>query len=218
MKIRDKSDTGEGNLPDRAFEGIYKSYYVYILNFAYSFVMDRAAAEDIAQDVFWKLWRRPSWLPQPNDTRSYLLRLAKNECLNYLKHKGVEDRNKQKLVEALLFSETSGWGREDEEAQARVRKCLDPESPGTPGTGTVARRKRQPPQFLRNGPQALRRACRKAGTRRQRTGCFVATVHAPGQTQKRPSDASPGSGGLCSGGSGNARSLDPESPEYPGLG
>ncbi len=125
MKIRDKSDTGEGNLPDRAFEGIYKSYYVYILNFAYSFVMDRAAAEDIAQDVFWKLWRRPSWLPQPNDTRSYLLRLAKNECLNYLKHKGVEDRNKQKLVEALLFSETSGWGREDEEAQARVRKCLD---------------------------------------------------------------------------------------------
>ena len=43
----------------------------------------------------------------------------------YLKHKGVEDRNKQKLVEALLFSETSGWGREDEEAQARVRKCLD---------------------------------------------------------------------------------------------
>lgn len=125
MKIRDKSDTGEGNLPDRAFEGIYKSYYVYILNFAYSFVMDRAAAEDIAQDVFWKLWRRPSWLPQPNDTRSYLLRLAKNECLNYLKHKGVEDRNKQKLVEALLFSETSGWGREDEEAQVRVRKCLD---------------------------------------------------------------------------------------------
>ena len=125
MKIRDKSDTGGGNLPDRAFEGIYKSYYVYILNFAYSFVMDRAAAEDIAQDVFWKLWRRPSWLPQPDNTRSYLLRLAKNECLNYLKHKGVEDRNKQKFVEALLFSETSGWGREDEEAQARVRKCLD---------------------------------------------------------------------------------------------
>lgn len=125
MKIRDKSDTGGGNLPDRAFEGIYKSYYVYILNFAYSFVMDRAAAEDIAQDVFWKLWRRPSWLPQPDNARNYLLRLAKNECLNYLKHKGVEDRNKQKLVEALLFSETSGWGREDEEAQARVRKCLD---------------------------------------------------------------------------------------------
>lgn len=57
--------------------------------------------------------------------RHYLLRLAKNECLNYLKHKGVEDRNKQKLVEALLFSETSGWSRDDEEAQARVRKCLD---------------------------------------------------------------------------------------------
>lgn len=50
---------------------------------------------------------------------------GKNECLNYLKHKGVEDRNKQKLVEALLFSETSGWSRDDEEAQARVRKCLD---------------------------------------------------------------------------------------------
>ena len=116
---------GGGNPPNGVFEGIYKSYYVYILNFAYSFVMDRAAAEDIAQDVFWKLWRRPSWLPQPDDARHYLLRLAKNECLNYLKHKGVEDRNKQKLVEALLFSETSGWSRDDEEAQARVRKCLD---------------------------------------------------------------------------------------------
>ena len=125
MEIRDKSDTGGGNPPNGVFEGIYKSYYVYILNFAYSFVMDRAAAEDIAQDVFWKLWRRPSWLPQPDDARHYLLRLAKNECLNYLKHKGVEDRNKQKLVEALLFSETSGWSRDDEEAQARVRKCLD---------------------------------------------------------------------------------------------
>ncbi len=125
MKIRDKSNTGGGNPPDGVFEGIYKNYYVYILNFAYSFVMDRAAAEDIAQDVFWKLWRRPSWLTQPDDIRSYLLRLAKNECLNYLKHKGVEDRNKQKLVEALLFSETSGWSREDEEAQLRIRKCLD---------------------------------------------------------------------------------------------
>ena len=59
MKIRDKSNTGGGNPPDGVFEGIYKNYYVYILNFAYSFVMDRAAAEDIAQDVFWKLWRRP---------------------------------------------------------------------------------------------------------------------------------------------------------------
>ena len=125
VEIRDKSDTGGGNPPNGVFEGIYKSYYVYILNFAYSFVMDRAAAEDIAQDVFWKLWRRPSWLPQPDDARHYLLRLAKNECLNYLKHKGVEDHNKQKLVEALLFSETSGWSRDDEEAQARVRKCLD---------------------------------------------------------------------------------------------
>lgn len=121
MEIRDKSGPGAPG----GFEGIYKEYYVYILNFAYSFVMDRAVAEDIAQDVFWKLWQRPSWMPRVDDTRGYLLRLAKNECLNYLKHKGVEDRNKQKLVEALLFSETSGWEREDEEVQARVRRCLD---------------------------------------------------------------------------------------------
>ncbi len=125
MKIRDKSDTGEGNLPDRAFEGIYKSYYVYILNFAYSFVMDRAAAEDIAQDVFWKLWRRPSWLPQPNDIRSYLLRLTRNVSLNYLKHRGVENRNKLKLVEAQFFAETSGWNQEDEEAQGCAQRYLD---------------------------------------------------------------------------------------------
>lgn len=123
MNFRDISNTG-GERPADAFEGVYKSYYVYILNFAYSFVMDRAAAEDIAQDVFWKLWRRPAWLPQPDNVRSYLLRLAKNESLNYLKHRGVEDRNKQKLIEALLFSETCNWSG-DEEVRMRVRRCLD---------------------------------------------------------------------------------------------
>lgn len=35
--------------------------------------------------------------PSPTTPGTTCCRLAKNECLNYLKHKGVEDRNKQKL-------------------------------------------------------------------------------------------------------------------------
>ena len=68
--------------------------------------MNTHAAEDIVQDVFMKLWTATSSLPDNTNINSYLYSSVKNACLNYYKHLQVEDSNKTKLTEALIYSGT----------------------------------------------------------------------------------------------------------------
>lgn len=106
-----------------AFEFIYKSYYSDLLRFANSYTMDKNLAEDIVHDIYSKLWESADSLPEITNIKSYLFTVTKNSCLNYFKHLGVIDKNQDKVVEAIIFSDTYNYI--DEEMEARVQKCLE---------------------------------------------------------------------------------------------
>ena len=63
-------------------------------------------AEDIVQDVFSKLWENIKSIYKISNIKSYLFTTVKNNCINYFKHRSIEDKNQDKVVEALIFSET----------------------------------------------------------------------------------------------------------------
>ena len=72
------------------FEQLFKQYYEPLIYFAYRYVQDKQAAEDIIQDIFVYLWDKREKLDFGINIKTYLYSAVKNRCLKYLKRKAVE--------------------------------------------------------------------------------------------------------------------------------
>ncbi len=68
-----------------AFNFLIKRYLSPIFNYALNFVKDTAAAEDLTQEVFVKVWRKIKKYNNKYKFKNWLYAIAKNTCLDYLK-------------------------------------------------------------------------------------------------------------------------------------
>ena len=59
---------------------------------------DFASAEDATQEVFLRVRRSSSRLPEPSEMRPWLFRIATNHCLNELRSRGVRARTPPQLI------------------------------------------------------------------------------------------------------------------------
>lgn len=73
-----------------AFEQVFKKYYKDLHGYAFSIVKEYEQAEEMVQNVFFKLWERMDQLNFSSSIAAYLYRAVHNECLNYLKHQKVK--------------------------------------------------------------------------------------------------------------------------------
>lgn len=74
---------------DAAFEALFRAHYPALVVSAERLLRDRAAAEDIAQEVLLQLWRRRETLLPQASLRAYLHQSARNLALNQLRHARV---------------------------------------------------------------------------------------------------------------------------------
>jgi len=84
------------------FSTIYISFYPKLVRFATVYVVYEEDAENIIQDLFLGLWESKDSLKHIENINAYMYKLAKNKCLDHLKHKMVTDRfvvNTQSLYE-----------------------------------------------------------------------------------------------------------------------
>ena len=70
---------------ERAFARIVEHYQRPVFGLAYRMTQDAARAEDLAQEVFLRVWRKLDSFRLGEPLRPWLLRLATNVCLNALK-------------------------------------------------------------------------------------------------------------------------------------
>jgi RNA polymerase sigma-70 factor (ECF subfamily) len=77
---------------DRAilFEGLFKAHFKNLHSYALMLVKDEAVAEEIVQQVFYKLWEQQG-LVGDEPVAGYLYRAVHNTCLNHLKHAKVRN-------------------------------------------------------------------------------------------------------------------------------
>src|SRR5215831_8289785 len=68
-----------------AFAALYDRYQANVARFAYRFVGDRARAEELAQDIFIKLYRSANRYQQSAKFKTFLFRVATNHCLNEIR-------------------------------------------------------------------------------------------------------------------------------------
>ena len=70
-----------------AFAKIFDKYYPGILNFFWRLVWDRGQSEELAQDVFLKLWKKRKAYRGTGKFSTYLFQIAKNHWVNQLRRK-----------------------------------------------------------------------------------------------------------------------------------
>jgi RNA polymerase sigma-70 factor (ECF subfamily) len=110
-------------------EQLYKKHAAGMVFFARKFV-DFETAEDIVHDVFLKLCTHDSLLIVEQTIESYLFNAVKNACLNYLKHKTVEDDYMSesyyglKTDELAYYDDTLGSLIEQEQIES-LYKAID---------------------------------------------------------------------------------------------
>jgi RNA polymerase sigma-70 factor (ECF subfamily) len=80
--------TGDKN----AFIGIFRSYYPELYSYAAKIVDSFEIAREIVQDAFIYLWENRNKILINTSVRSYLFKTVRNDCLDYIKHKKIEQK------------------------------------------------------------------------------------------------------------------------------
>lgn len=81
-----KLSGGEGD-DIEAFEIIFHRYYPMVLNFVRGILKEDSVAEDIAQNIFMKLWLGRNSLDSSKSLKNWLCIVARNEAINRIKSK-----------------------------------------------------------------------------------------------------------------------------------
>jgi len=81
---------------DKAIELLFRQYYSYVCKMVYQVVPEANVAEDLAQDIFFEMWRRKDQI-QVTSIRAYLRRAALNRTLNYLRNRKIKWDDEQVL-------------------------------------------------------------------------------------------------------------------------
>jgi RNA polymerase sigma-70 factor (ECF subfamily) len=76
---------------ERAFEALFHHYYPYLCQYATQILKNDEAAEEVVQELFVRLWEKRDETTIQGNVKNYLFRAARNNSLNYLKHKAIRD-------------------------------------------------------------------------------------------------------------------------------
>jgi RNA polymerase sigma-70 factor (ECF subfamily) len=83
----------------RKFEQFFILTFPKVKAFAWKILKSEEDAEDVAQDVFVKLWDNPEIWENKETWDSYIYTMARNQIYNFLKHKSVELTYQEKLIQ-----------------------------------------------------------------------------------------------------------------------
>jgi len=78
---------------ETAFEQVFKTHFKRLHAYAFTILRDEVEAEEMVQQVFFKLWERNENLTLTGSVSAYLYRAVHNESLNYLKHQKVRSNH-----------------------------------------------------------------------------------------------------------------------------
>lgn len=115
-----------GKQDEKAFEDVFKTYYKALHAYAFTLLKDEAAAEEMVQSVFYKLWDRSESININGSVAAYLYRAVHNECLNYLKHLKVRSQHQLHVSHrAGQDSDSASKRLHLKELDERLRKALN---------------------------------------------------------------------------------------------
>lgn len=87
------------------------------------YLYDWDEAENLVQDAYFTLWSNLDKYDEKRNVIAYLLTIVKNTCLKYIRNLKIQDNNRDKMIEAMLFSNLP-YEEPDENLQQRLNQIL----------------------------------------------------------------------------------------------
>lgn len=84
---------------------IFNKYFSAVRSFVFMLLKSEEDAEDIAQDVFAKLWIQPGIWAENTEIDNYIYAMAKNDTFNFIKHKKIVHQYEEGVVQRSLIDE-----------------------------------------------------------------------------------------------------------------
>lgn len=82
----------------KAFEEVFMAYFTKVKCYILQLIRSESEAEELAQDVFVRLWANHPSIQTDKSFDTYLFAMAHNAACNYLKHRLVRDNYEAKAV------------------------------------------------------------------------------------------------------------------------
>lgn len=107
------------------FERAFRDYFKALHAYAFTIIRDEENAEEIVQNVFFKLWEKKENIDEITSLKAYLYRATYNDSLNFLKHTKVKAAYE-------TYAKSTGSDKSDavdtlstKELQAKIDKALN---------------------------------------------------------------------------------------------
>lgn len=94
-------------MTEEAFEALFKGSFRELVTYAYSLLNDQPMAEEIVQQVFYKVWEKKEYLVFDTSVKAYLYKSVYHDCLNLQKHRKVRQEYARHIMQ-------TGTGEADE--------------------------------------------------------------------------------------------------------
>lgn len=89
------------------FEGVFRQYYPGLCYYAQKYLSDPEIAEEIVQNLFYKLWERRETLEIRGAIKAYLYNATRNNCLSHLRHEKVKTAYQEHVTHTYEEAEDS---------------------------------------------------------------------------------------------------------------
>ena len=114
-----------GELESEEFRRLYESVFPVLFRVVYRIAGSEEAAEDLCQEAFFRLYEKKMVFPSQEEAKYWLIRVATNASLNYVKRKDRERRAYQKAFrEDTRNAETGESELLAKESREEVQEAL----------------------------------------------------------------------------------------------
>lgn len=111
---------------ETAFEQVFKTHFKSLHAYAFTILKDEMAAEEMVQQVFFKLWERTATLSISGSVAAYLYRAVHNESLNYIKYQKVRADHRLQVAYSMRAQAESASGKVlTTEMEKKLRDALN---------------------------------------------------------------------------------------------
>lgn len=110
---------------DRGIELVFKQYYAYICKAVYKIIPDTNLVEDLAQDVFYELWRKRGKTRISSSLKGYLRRAAVNKALNYVRDQHIKFTEEEQAPVQRSTTASAPEQMAAADLQLRIDKAID---------------------------------------------------------------------------------------------
>ncbi len=108
---------------ERALELLFREHYPMMVTVVRRIVFAPDVAEELVQDVFFKVWRKREALGEIDTFRTYLIRAARNTALNHLRRQKLEQAHEER--EAAKGEPTTVEATDDGAAAGEVTEAVN---------------------------------------------------------------------------------------------